>query len=47
MQWDYGLTMDLELLCHHREGRLPFVFMPRLWAILELRRNNFMDEHAG
>ena len=36
MQWDYGLTLDLELLCHHREGPLPFVFLPRLWTILQL-----------
>ena len=20
LQWDYGLSMDLELLCHHRAG---------------------------
>ena len=25
-QWDFGLTMDPELLCFHRHGPLPFVF---------------------
>ena len=38
LQWDYGLTMDLELVCHHRGGPLPVEFMPHLWTILTARR---------
>ena len=38
LQWDYGLSMDIELLCRHRGGWLPFEFMPHLWTILEVRR---------
>ena len=34
IQWDYGLSMDLEMLCNHRRGRVPFEFMPHLWTIL-------------
>ena len=34
LQWDYGLTMDLELLCHHRRGHVLFQFMPHLWTVL-------------
>jgi len=35
--WDYGLTMDVELLRRSRGGRLPFEFMPNLWIILGAR----------
>ena len=42
-QWDFGLTMDLELLCFHRHGPLPFVSMPHLWTIMQRRRDNVHD----
>ena len=38
IQWDYDLSMDLELLCIHRRGRVPFEFMPHLWPILYGRK---------
>ena len=38
-EWDYGLNMDLELLCHHRRGRLLFEFSRDLWQILGARRD--------
>ena len=40
--WDYGLSMDCALLCHHRRGRIPFHFHPHLWDILEARRLAFL-----
>ena len=43
LEWDYGLDMDLELLCHHRRGRLPFEFMLHLWHILGARRDRLRN----
>ena len=56
-QWDYGLCMDLTMLCAHREsaapvntsgGRFeaaPFSFMPMFWSVLTSRRLE-CDDHA-
>ena len=38
MQWDYGLTQDMELLCRDRRGSLPFVVSEGLWDDLRQRR---------
>ena len=46
LQWDYGLSMDLELLCHHRKGRVPFEFLPHLWTILSRRRDQAQDRRG-
>ena len=47
-QWDYDLTMDLEMLCFHRHGHgpLPITFMTHLWPILTSRRNDFRDKRG-
>ena len=37
LQWDYGLSLDLQLLRHHRGGAMPFEFMPHLWTLLHVR----------
>ena len=34
MEWDYGLSMDLQLLSSLRGGELPFDYMPGLWQLL-------------
>jgi len=43
--WDYGLSMDLELLCLHRKSRLPFRFHEQTWERLEVRKQMFREEH--
>ena len=46
--WDYGLSMDLELLCVRRQGgSVPFKFMPDLWRILEERRVQLSLRRSG
>ena len=37
-QWDYGLCMDLKMLCEHRGAEVPFSFMPFFWDVLKQRR---------
>ena len=38
-QWDYGLCMDLNMLCEHRgTAVVPFSFMPMFWSALRSRR---------
>merc|ERR1712051_1018351 len=32
MQWDYGLTQDMQLLCGYRRGPLPFLAPEDLWG---------------
>ena len=42
--WDYGLTMDCQLLMRHRlDGRLPFVPNYALWKKLEERREHLKN----
>ena len=38
LEWDYGLSMDAELLGVYRRDVLPFEYMPGLWASLQTRR---------
>ena len=46
--WDYGLSMDLELLCVFRRHRIPFEFMDNIWEKLEERKNKLQEEeHFG
>ena len=42
--WDYGLGMDLELLCLHRKSRLPFRFHDKIWEKLEVRKEKLREE---
>ena len=37
MEWDYGLSMDVELLCMNRGGSVPFQWEPHLWDTLYVR----------
>ena len=37
-EWDYGLCMDMQMLCEHRGADLPFSFMPFFWDVLKQRR---------
>ena len=42
--WDYGLSMDLELLCLYRKTRLPFRFHDKIWEKLEVRKEKLQEE---
>ena len=35
--WDYGLTMDVQLLSIFRGGEHPFEYLPGLWELLVAR----------
>ena len=38
LPWGYGLCEDVEVLCIHRRGPVPFQFMAGLWPKLAERR---------
>ena len=38
LEWDYGLSMDLELLSNNRGGGVPLELMPGLWDTMGQRR---------
>ena len=39
LEWDYGLTMDAEMLAvYRRDTRLPFKYMAGLWTSMQTRR---------
>ena len=38
LPWDYGLCEDLDVLCKHRRGPVPFDSMADLWPKLRERR---------
>jgi hypothetical protein len=47
LPWDFGLTLDLQVLCHRRRSRLPFATDCSLWQRLEIRKDAIMDAHAA
>ena len=43
LPWDYGLSMDVDLLCRNRSGDLPFQFHDELWPRLMARKTRLHE----
>ena len=46
LEWDYGLSMDVELLLRNRSGGVPFEFMHGLWVTMGQRRERMQGTVA-